>query len=326
VKKTILFFASFFAAAAFANPQASHDDGNFKLSLTAHQGQLRWRAAGYHVTQFSAKPNGDEIGLRAADESRKVTFLTFVFTVAGQRSLTSAKCKDSALEELKKSNPNATVSAAPQIHSPNELPIEIVAYTQKNQTGKMLYSVRGFVAMDDICGDLEFYSDSPISPEDPDLHSIFQSLHFDPNYVPQFNDVFMYAQILFQHQMYKGAGPIFEQALAKLKDDKSQQTMRRVTTDQAGMSYGISGDTVKARSIFESAIATDPDYPMYYYNLACADAQENKLADARRHLQQAFQRKANVIPGESLPDPSKDDSFLPYRNDKDFWAFIETLH
>jgi tetratricopeptide (TPR) repeat protein len=92
------------------------------------------------------------------------------------------------------------------------------------------------------------------------------------------------------------------------------------------MAYGISGDTSKARSIFESAIARDPDYPMYYYNLACADAQEKKLGDARIHLQQAFARKTNMIPGETLPDPSKDDSFLPYQNEKDFWQFVESLH
>ncbi len=126
----------------------------------------------------------------------------------------------------------------------------------------------------DICGDLEVYSDTPINPEAPDIKNIFQSYHFDPGYVPQFNDVFLYAQILYRNGMYKAAAPIFELSLTKLNDDKSQETMRRVATDQAGMSYGISGDISKARSLFESAIARDPDYPMYYYNLACADAEE----------------------------------------------------
>jgi tetratricopeptide (TPR) repeat protein len=87
----------------------------------------------------------------------------------------------------------------------------------------------------------------------------------------------------------------------------------------------MSGDIAKARALFEAAIARDPDYPLYYYNLACADAEEKKLADAQVHLQQAFARKANVIPGEVMPDPSKDDSFLPYRDDKEFWKFIEGL-
>ena len=84
------------------------------------------------------------------------------------------------------------------------------------------------------------------------------------------------------------------------------------------MSYGMSGDIPKARALFEAAIAKDPDYPLYYYNLACADA--------RKHLQQAFKRKANVIRGETMPDPTKDDSFPPYRSNKHFWTFIENLH
>jgi hypothetical protein len=64
---------------------------------------------------------------------------------------------------------------------------------------------------------------------------------------------------------------------------------------------------------------------MYYYNLACADAEEKNLAEARKHLQQAFDRKANTLPGKSMPDPTTDDSFTPYSSDKDFWSFLEGL-
>jgi tetratricopeptide (TPR) repeat protein len=135
------------------------------------------------------------------------------------------------------------------------------------------------------------------------------------------------AHILYEHQMYRDAAPVFEQALAALRDDKSADTQkwRRVATDQAGMSYGIAGDIRRARKIFNEAVEKDPDYPMYYYMLACADAQAKKLKDARVHLRQAFDRKANVIEGEALPQPALDDSFLPFRNDKDFWNFIQSL-
>ena len=91
------------------------------------------------------------------------------------------------------------------------------------------------------------------------------------------------------------------------------------------MSYGISGDLAKSRSIFEKGIAADPDYPLNYYNLACADAGEKKLSDFILHLQQAFDRKANVNPGESMPVPTEDDSFLPYKGDRAFWTFLQGL-
>jgi hypothetical protein len=44
------------------------------------------------------------------------------------------------------------------------------------------------------------------------------------------------------------------------------------------------------------------------------------------HLQQAFARKVNLISGEKMPDPTKDDAFIPYRIDKDFWALVLGLH
>jgi tetratricopeptide (TPR) repeat protein len=324
MKSPLACIALVFLAAVSADGQARTDATTFQLALPSHQGQLRWRADDFKIVQSSAKPGGQEIGIRGRNQSGQLTFLGFLFLVSGQSSLTGAKCRDGAMEALK-SNPSFKALAASEIATPNGLPVELITYVARGGDGNLLYSMRGFAAVDDICGDLEFYSETPIDPKDPTLAKIFQSYQFDPTYKPQFNDVFLYAQILYQSGMYKAAAPIFEESLTKLAGDKNEQTMRRVATDQAGMSYGISGDTSKARSIFEAAIKGDPDYPMYYYNLACADAQDGKLANARTHLQEAFERKANMIPGETLPDPSKDDSFLPYRSDKEFWAFIQTL-
>ena len=72
-------------------------------------------------------------------------------------------------------------------------------------------------------------------------------------------------------------------------------------------------------------IEEDPGHPMYYYNLAGADAKEKNLAEACSRLQEAFIQKANVRPGESMPDPTNEGSLLPYRNNKDFWIFQDSL-
>lgn len=302
-------------------------DNSFTVALPDHKGQLRWSAEGFKVVQSSAKPNRREIGIRGKDDSGRLAFLGFLFLVPEQAPLTGAKCRDGALEPEKKANSTLKILGVSDVQS-GALPVSLVNYTAQGSSGKAVYSVRGFVAAADMCGDLEFYSDTPISANDPDLRKIFSSYQLDQSYVPTFRDIFLYAQILYNARMYKGAAPVFEIALDKLRENPGPdtKTMKRVVTDQAGMAYGMSGDIPKARAIFEKAIADDPDYPMYYYNLACADAEEKKLPAARLHLQEAFAQKANVIAGESLPDPKQDDSFLPYRNEKDFWTFLETLH
>ena len=241
--------------------------------------------------------------------------------------MTSAKCRDGVLEPAKKSNPTIKIAATSQLARSDGPPVELVAYVGQGKDGKLVYSLRGFLAVGDICGDLEIYGNDLKVISDPNLKKIWDSYRLDPEYSPQFKDVSLYAEILYQNHMYQAAAPVFEQALTKLKDDKSadQLMWQRVTTDQAGMAYGMAGNIPKARAIFEAAVAKDPDYPMYYYNLACADAEEKKLSNAHDHLQQAFARKANVIQGENMPDPTKDDSFLPYRDNKEFWTFIESL-
>ncbi len=52
---------------------------------------------------------------------------------------------------------------------------------------------------------------------------------------------------------------------------------------------------------------------------------KKKLSDAKLHLKQAFDRKANLNQGEAMPVPTEDDSFLPYKADKDFWAFLQSV-
>lgn len=309
-----------------AGNSSAASDTDFKLAFVNHAGQLSWSADGYKVVQSSAKPNGNEIGIRGKSESG-ITFLGFLFLVPEHAPYTSAKCRDGAIDQEKKSNPTLTIQSTAEITSPGNLPVALVNYTTQGRGGKPLYIVRGFVATSDICGDLEFYSDSSITAENSELKKVFASYKLDEKYTPTFRDALLYGQILYQAQMYKAAAPVFETALRLLKESREtdRKTMSRVLTDQAGMSYGMSGDLQKARSVFEEAIAEDPDYPLYYYNLACADAEEKNLAGARKHLQEAFDRRASVIPGEKIPDPTRDDSFLPYRGNKDFWSFLEGL-
>jgi tetratricopeptide (TPR) repeat protein len=118
----------------------------------------------------------------------------------------------------------------------------------------------------------------------------------------------------------------FQKARDLKKTGKQLTTVQdRMLTDQLVMSYGISGDVKKARELLREAITKDPDYPLNYYNLACANAEEGQKAEALANIQRAFDRKANIISGEKMPDPSADSSFQKYGNDPDFIALMKKL-
>jgi hypothetical protein len=156
------------------------------------------------------------------------------------------------------------------------------------------------------------------------MQTTLAEFHPDLDYNPSAQDYFLFASILF-----KGApglsAPYYKEFLNRLPLDSQTLTMRRVATDQLVMALGMSGDLKNSRAVAEMAIKDDPDYPINYYNLACADAESGNAASAQEHLQQAFDHRANVIKGESMPDPLKDDSILKLKKNTAFWAFVQSL-
>jgi len=95
--------------------------------------------------------------------------------------------------------------------------------------------------------------------------------------------------------------------------------------DNLGMSYGITGALQKAKETFEYGIAKDSTYPIFYYNLACTYAEMGKVEEASQSLKKAFEYKANVLRGETMPDPRTDDSFKKLMKNPDFRQLAETL-
>ena len=174
---------------------------------------------------------------------------------------------------------------------------------------------------------------SKVSYKDSDqklLNAVLDQFSYSENYVPNSLDYSFIATMYFnQAHNPKAAAPYYEAALVTIPKEGvagiDPLSMRRILTDQLSMAYGISGNLAKSRAVIEAAIAKDPLYPLYYYNLACADAEEGNAAAARTHLEQAYARRANILKGETMPDASKDDSFLKLKSDKVFWAFVQSL-
>jgi tetratricopeptide (TPR) repeat protein len=138
--------------------------------------------------------------------------------------------------------------------------------------------------------------------------------------VPEFGFAHLYlGHSLFYQEKYPESIPEYEKALALGGiSEKTKLRDERILNDQLGMAYGLSGRLEDAKRHFESAIKKDPEYPFYYYSLACSEAELGDLDAALTNLKLAFERKANFLPGESYPNPREDDSFKKYLADPKF--------
>ena len=135
-----------------------------------------------------------------------------------------------------------------------------------------------------------------------------------------------WGQSLFKQKKYADAVGPFEKARElETAGAKLTPEVHRVLIDQLVMAYGISGSLKKAHTLLDVAIRQDPDYPLNYYNLACAFAEEGDKARMLVNLSSAFQHKDHVLKGEHMPDPRSDDSFQRYVHDQDFLKLMREI-
>lgn len=183
----------------------------------------------------------------------------------------------------------------------------------------------GFLGDAHNCAEIHISQTHYTPDEETRLFDQLKLLTYDAAYTPVTRDYLAMASIYYEQQSYGPAAWYYTTALAVLAPGPDARNTFRFASDQLILSLGIGGDLKGSRLVAQKAIAADPDYAMSYYLLADNDAEEGHADAARQHLQQAFDRKANLLPGEKLPDPTQDDSLLKLQKNKKFWAFVQEL-
>lgn len=297
----------------------------FTFALPEHPGRLFLDGSDFNVTELSAKPNGEELGIRAEEKAgtAPVHLLAFLFVYAKAAPLTAAGCRESVLAEEAAHGRGRALLGKREIRTQSGVPVALAMYRTAGPDRRDRDVARAFVAQGDLCADLELFATPTLAADRVD--AVLSKLTFDPEAPPSFFGQVFYAHVLEQHEALLPAARVFALAADHADQAADPQMWRRIAVDMASVDYGKAGDLQRSRAINQAAIAKDPDYPMYYYNLACADAEEGNAPAARGHLQQAFDRRANTLKGETMPDPSKDDSLLKLKSDKSFWAYVQQV-
>jgi len=184
----------------------------------------------------------------------------------------------------------------------------------------------GFYGDKSTCAEVHLSKARYTNADAAQIENALKLFKFEPGYEPTAHDYSLLGTVYFSGTHNSAAAAVYYQrAFDTLPPTPENLNTRRVITDQLAMSYGISGDIDRSRKVNEAAIARDPDYPLYYYNLACADAEKGNADAAREHLQQAFDRRHNTLPHEQFPDPSSDDSLAKLKDNAQFWDLVTRI-
>ena len=244
---------------------------------------------------------------------------------------TSESCRDAAMRPILTNLANSAVvknvakGTRAQTRGPS-LAVQSYFIEKVGDATLRQQNLFGFYGDKSLCAEVHISKPMYIATDAPQFERALRLFRFDSGYVPTSKDYRTIGTIFFAAaKNFESAAVYYRKALDTLDSSAPNGNTRRFLVDQLSISYGMSGDTTASRKVNEDAIAQDPDYPLYYYDLACADADEGKADAARTHLQQAFDRRQNVLPGETFPDPSTDDSFTGLKDDKGFWDFVTQM-
>lgn len=234
-------------------------------------------------------------------------------------------CRDDAIEPILKNEAKSISKRLDgELKNASGETLATTSYLLDMGGGHHLHNLFGFAGNTKTCAEIHVSSAVETSPQDEKMRALVADFRPDLAYRPNSFDYFIMASLLFKNSPGMAA-PYYKSALDTMPQGGRFVTPRRMATNQLIRSLAMSGDLKNSRAVAENAIGADPDYPINYYNLARADAEEGNASQARAHLQQAFDRRANLVKGDSMPDPGKDDSILKLSKDQEFWKFVLSL-
>jgi tetratricopeptide (TPR) repeat protein len=262
-------------------------------------------------------------GRRYMVAENETTNLELSLTLEQVRSGAAASSCRESLEQRTK-NPPFKIQDVRFSHSGD---LDVMQYMVPEARGQHVNQESIFTCQfyDNAFIDLHVSKVSYTAADEPLFADVLKSIHIDQVKRSSMELVGQASDLYLQHD-YKGAIGPYSRALELEKvSPKLEKSFWYVLIDNLGMSYGITGDLQKAKETFEYGVSKDPTYPLFYYNLACMYAEMHDATEAETNLRKAFDYKANVLPGETMPDPRTDDSFKKLMKDKEFRELVETL-
>jgi tetratricopeptide (TPR) repeat protein len=288
--------------------------------------------AGFTTRANEIQPDGRRYFLA---ENAKTRAFVSVFMEGAKGPVQPGECKR-ALAEKEKHNSSLASGSLKGVTYRESGEMQILEFTLPELDGSPTNqkNVFGCLIKDDVFIDIHISKVFFKAADQLIFDALLQSFHFVPREasavaVPSGNSLILFregSRYFIAHQYREAIRP-YQKALEIEKSTPTlDKNLWRVLIDNLSIAYGITHDLTSAREALTYGVSKDPDYPLFYYNLACVAAEKGDLPDTENYMKLAFERRENLIPGETFPDARVDDSFQKLLLQKEFRQFLNSLY
>ncbi len=332
------------AALFAATVLCAQDPAQTSIWLPARPWALQMQAPGFSVEKNDIQPDGRRYFL-AENKANKMVASVYLEAMRGTPA--AGECQLSLHDKEARFSPLSTQGLKDVVYSEKD-GMQILEYLLPDAKGAPIkqHNVFACLIKDNVFVDIHL-SKSLYTPADkPSFDELLASFRFVDkapapatppvtanalagNSTPAGNALQLFRKGSFYYisQNFKESIGPYQQALDLEKANPSlEKKLWYVLVDNLTIAYGITGDLANSQSVAEYGISKDPNYPVFYYNLACAAAEKGDVAGAETQLRLAYDRRANVLPGETFSDARTDDSFQKLMQRKDFRDFANKLY
>jgi tetratricopeptide (TPR) repeat protein len=323
MKSLILLAIVVFPAATFGQRASV---GSAQISVPGVKGVLELDV-GPTTWEARVRPDGKETQLRAMQRSDNLLITAFLQKVKFPAS--AEKCRAEWWPMTAKSAP----MKREELQQTERDGIAVVEYMVPEYRSNPVHQrvIHAYLGSHDLCAEVHLSKVQFVPADQKLFDDVLATVRLLPEETatekkgqdPKDQYIAEGSKFYLQHN-YAAAAERYQKAFDLEKQDGAlSKSFFRVLVDNLSMSYGMTGRLSNAKETLEYGITRDTEYPMFYYLLACTYGEMGKMDESLEQLRLAYKYKANVIPGESLPDPLTDESFRKFVTDK---RFVDAVH
>ena len=305
---------------AFAEPVKTND---ITLSLPGLTWALEIDAPSFKIVDKEFTRDGKNVRIEAERTQPHIIISAFLEEAAGKGS--AVECRDyywakaqEGLKMIKRDDLKVYESDG----------MGFVEYTIKEFQGRKVNqkNINAFLAKDGYWIHIHISKGDFKLEDDASLRTILKEIRINDHFTPLADECASFGLFFYGKKQYTKAIPYYEKALELDNTSPAfSRTARRDIMDELITAYGISGNLQKAKELCESGLRKEPEYSLFYYNLACAYAEMGDKKQAIENLRKAYQYKNKLPNDKELPDAKADPSFARYLSDPDFAKALEEM-